>query len=578
MTDDLYERYKATLRAGHVALLRGSLQEAAEEYRTAVAIAPSRALPHTSLGGVFMRLGHVQDALTEYSEAAGLAPNDEGALLGLAEALSLAGQRVDAAAALDRVAEVQEASGRLPEAADTLRRGLEFADSPERLQRHRTLLRQIRVSEGDEAAEQLLARALRLREEPPGPALGHPRRLVSEAVAAEISRLAAVPEPARAKAVPVREEPPADVAAEVVAESSLVEPASTAAEGLALQPATGAVEDVVAAWSVEDESVVAEAVVEPEYVEPRSLAELPEIARGEADEITESAVEDGLALDAATLEEALALRTRALAADPTLGRFLHAQACELLEAEIETMPEPAEAASEPGLEPPEAECEPIAEPVAGPVVAAMPMAMNPEPNTMHGAAPESAAELIPGPEPMPEPIAEAESGPAATSSNGLHAPESDGFALPEEVEPPVVAVMEQAPEAPSRGGGAEVQRQPTGDELLSAAEAAEGSGDLKALRSLLVWTARAYAREGRFEAALDAAHRLLQRYPADVDAHLVLVELYVAREWDTLAIDKLALLDRLAQLGEDEPTHERLRAVATRAFPADPRLASILGA
>jgi tetratricopeptide (TPR) repeat protein len=493
MTDDLYERYKATLRAGHVALLRGSLQEAAEEYRIAVAVAPSRALPHTSLGGVFMRQGNLQDALAEYSQAVNLAPNDEGALLGLAEALSLAGQRVDAAAALDRVAEVREASGRLPEAADTLRRGLGLEDSPERLQRHRALVRRIRMSEGDQVAEQLLARALRLREEPSGSAVANPRGLVSEAVAAEVASPAVMPGLARAEAF--EEAAPAEAASE------------------------GAVE-AAAASSVGDESVVAVAVVEPESSE-------------------------GLASDAATLEEAVVLRGQGFEAGSTFAESPQARTGELSEAEAEPFAEPEPT---PG---------PIAEFEAGPAADAAP------PGEGEG-------------EPAAAPAVEAE--PAAISPNGPCVVESDVFALPEEVEPPVVVVTEQAPEAALRGGGAEVQRQPTGDELLGAAEAAEVSGDLKALRSLLVWTARAYAREGRFEAALDAAHRLLQRYPGDVDAHLVLVELYVARDWDTLAIDKLTLLDRLAQLGEDEPTHERLRAVATRAFAGDPRLSSILGA
>jgi hypothetical protein len=121
----------------------------------------------------------------------------------------------------------------------------------------------------------------------------------------------------------------------------------------------------------------------------------------------------------------------------------------------------------------------------------------------------------------------------------------------------------------------ESEHQPTGDELLAAAEAADLVGDEKALRSLLVWTSRAYAREGRFDAGLDAAHRLLQRAPGDVDAHLVLVELYVARNWHSLAAEKLALLGRLADLDDDEETRQRLCAVASRAFPNDERLESL---
>ncbi|HEY5475032.1 MAG TPA: hypothetical protein VIK32_17825, partial [Candidatus Limnocylindrales bacterium] len=159
MTDDLYERYKEALRVGHVAVLRGALEEASEAYRTAASIAPSRALPHTSLGGVLLRLGHLEEALVEFAAAVARAPHDEGALLGQAEALNIAGQRVNAAAALDHVSEVQEAAGRLPEAADTLRRAMELEESAERSRRQRGLLRQIRLSAGDQAAEQLLARA-----------------------------------------------------------------------------------------------------------------------------------------------------------------------------------------------------------------------------------------------------------------------------------------------------------------------------------------------------------------------------------------------------------------------------------
>ena len=92
---------------------------------------------------------------------------------------------------------------------------------------------------------------------------------------------------------------------------------------------------------------------------------------------------------------------------------------------------------------------------------------------------------------------------------------------------------------------------------------------------MLLSTARAYAREGRFELGLDAADRLLQAAPGDVDAHLVLVESYLARDWNTLAAEKLALLGRLAELNDDEDTRQRLCEVASRAFPRDQRLAAL---
>jgi hypothetical protein len=49
----------------------------------------------------------------------------------------------------------------------------------------------------------------------------------------------------------------------------------------------------------------------------------------------------------------------------------------------------------------------------------------------------------------------------------------------------------------------------------------------------------------------------------------------MARDWTTLAADKLALLGRLAELNDDEPTRQRLCAVASRAFPKDERLSAL---
>ncbi len=404
MTDDLYERYKEALRTGHVGVLRGALEEALAAYRVAAEIAPSRALPHTSLGGVYMRLGHLEDALIEYAAAVTRSPHDEGALLGQAEALTAAGMHSDAAAALDHVAEIQEAGGRLPEAADTLRRAVELEEAPDRIRRQRALLREIRFSAGDHAAEQLLARALRLRDD----------------------------------------------------------------------PAADAVRDAASVALVASQ-IVAERPVQPEQ-------ELKPIAIEAASEPLAAAPEPVVAA----------------AAEP-----------EPLAAELEpALVEPGPVAAEPELE---------LEPVA--------VAL------------------------------------------------SDWPIGPDSGERPSVGVMKDAVGLPVPAGVvADGDHQATGDELMAAAEAADLAGDANALRSLLLGTARAYAVEGRFEAGLDATHRLLQRAPGDVDAHLVLVDLYVARGWDGLAADKLRLLGRLAELNNDEETRKRLCAVATRAFPTESSL------
>ena len=458
MTDDLYERYKEALRVGHVAVLRGALEEALEAYRTAASIAPSRALPHTSLGGVLLRLGHLEEALVEYAAAVARAPHDEGALLGQAEALTMAGQRVDAAQALDHVSEIQEAAGRLPEAADTLRRALELEDAPERGRHQRGLLREIRLSAGDQAAEQLLARALRLRDEPSSEAGEAPASGVATTLAARVS--------AGSIAGSVKATPPAEStwAAVPVERSIPTYNVEVAQNGESLE------------WPAAD------------FAQRRHELE-------------------PLASPAASVEPADA-------------------------SELESEPVLAGAAA------------PSSETVAAIEIA------------------ESVVET--GESKVPEPV-------------DLAAASQEGVTL--DSIPPILAavgVMEGAFDpAAMPGAVGESQHQPTGDELLAAAEAADLVGDNAALRSLLVWTARAYAREGRFEAGLDAAHRLLQRGPSDVDAHLVLVELYVTRDWNALAAEKLALLGRLADLDNDEATKQRLCAVAGRVFPNDARLGAL---
>jgi hypothetical protein len=148
-------------------------------------------------------------------------------------------------------------------------------------------------------------------------------------------------------------------------------------------------------------------------------------------------------------------------------------------------------------------------------------------------------------------------------------------APPEPVLASVGAIVGGLDTVPAGMSAVEAQPQATADELLGAAEAAEMSGDSITLRSLLLSAARAYALDGRFEAGLDLAHRLLQGSPGDVDAHLVLVDLYLARDWNHLAAEKLALLGRLAEIDNDDEARQRLCAVASRAFPNDERLQAL---
>ncbi|HEY6058431.1 MAG TPA: tetratricopeptide repeat protein, partial [Candidatus Limnocylindrales bacterium] len=113
MSEPIYERYKDALRRGHVAALRGRLEQAIDAYVEAAGIATERPLPHTSLGGVLVRLGRIDEALASYEAALERAPRDESALHGRAEALARANRPAEAADALDLVAEVQQTAGRL---------------------------------------------------------------------------------------------------------------------------------------------------------------------------------------------------------------------------------------------------------------------------------------------------------------------------------------------------------------------------------------------------------------------------------------------------------------------------------
>ena len=85
--EGVYERYKDALKRGHVAAMRGRLDEAIDAYAEASRIAPERATPHTAAGTALLRRKRPADALAYYEAASSLAPRDEAALLGRAQAL-----------------------------------------------------------------------------------------------------------------------------------------------------------------------------------------------------------------------------------------------------------------------------------------------------------------------------------------------------------------------------------------------------------------------------------------------------------------------------------------------------------
>ena len=281
----LYERYKDALRRGHVASLRGRLEEALTAYAEAAAIAPERATPHTSAGTALMRRKRPADAVRHYTAAVRLAPHDEAALLGRAQALAAMDRRPQAADAYDAVAEVLAANGKLADAVDAGRRGLELAEGRERRRTLERLIDRLRDSEPLEPGRVALERALVVLE---GRAV-EPRKAATTGPAKAA--------PARAAATPV--EPPVKrtkAAAEAVETAGGAEPIE-AGDGL---------DPIAAVDASAEESVLATHVVEPEpepVPAPRRALDrdlppdldLAELAR-EAEETLERRVQ-GVGLD-----------------------------------------------------------------------------------------------------------------------------------------------------------------------------------------------------------------------------------------------------------------------------------------
>ena len=176
----LYERYKDALRRGHVASLRGRLEEALTAYAEAAAIAPERATPHASAGTALMRRKRPADAVRHYAAAIRLAPHDEAALLGRAQALTAMGRRAQAADAYDAAADTLAATGKLADAVDAARRGLELAEGRERRRTLEQLIDRLRASEPAEPGRVALERALVVLEgravEPRKPSAATPAR------------------------------------------------------------------------------------------------------------------------------------------------------------------------------------------------------------------------------------------------------------------------------------------------------------------------------------------------------------------------------------------------------------------
>jgi tetratricopeptide (TPR) repeat protein len=385
----LYERYKDALRRGHVAALRGRNDAAVDAYGEAAEIAPDRALPHVSIGGILVKMNRLDDAVAAYERAIALAPRDEGALRGIADVHARTGHRTDAADALDRLARSLDAAGRLADATDAARRALELAESRSRREHVEGLAGRLRaVSTGDEAAQRALDGALRILTPPQ-------------------------PEP---------------------------EPVPAAADGP--EPETAA----------EPEAVEPEAEAATEPIQPEPATEAEPAGIGAADATSDEAAEPGGA---------------------------------------------AEPGQADGAEPIEA-----------------------------GAGEDTTVAAEDG---------------ALQGEDGAETAEPAGLGIA----------------------------------LGALAETALYAGD-PAARDHLLAAARSHRRAGRTSAALDACDLAIAVAPSDVDLHLLLAELYLDRGWHLLAVDKVVLLGRLAELDDDGGARERIRALVAERLADEPRVADLI--
>jgi hypothetical protein len=168
MTETLFERYKEALRAGHVAVVRGRLEDGLTAYREAIAIAPDRAVPRAALGSVYLRLGDPAAALEAYDAALALAPDDDPATLGRAQALVVLRRTAEAAAVYDGLADARASGGRHADALEAARRALAIEPTDVRRERHAAFLERSRAGVAPAGTEDLAADRPEVLP-PPGP-------------------------------------------------------------------------------------------------------------------------------------------------------------------------------------------------------------------------------------------------------------------------------------------------------------------------------------------------------------------------------------------------------------------------
>ena len=110
---------------------------------------------------------------------------------------------------------------------------------------------------------------------------------------------------------------------------------------------------------------------------------------------------------------------------------------------------------------------------------------------------------------------------------------------------------------------------------MAAVEEAAASGDAIATRELALAASSGHRAAGQLHAAIDVCYLALATSPSDPGLHLTLAEIYLDLGWRTTAVEKLLLLSRLADLGDDPDTRTRLCMVISARLPDESSLTSL---
>jgi tetratricopeptide (TPR) repeat protein len=150
----------------------------------------------------------------------------------------------------------------------------------------------------------------------------------------------------------------------------------------------------------------------------------------------------------------------------------------------------------------------------------------------------------------------------------------------EPAEPAVTADLQSAPEEVPAEPEPEPMPEPEPPPFdpvaaMAAVEEAAASGDAVATRELALAASSGHRAAGQLHAAIDVCYLALATSPSDAGLHLTLAELYLDLGWRTTAVEKLLLMARLAELGDDPDTRTRLCAVVSARLPDEPALASL---